>query len=903
MTTTTEVKSAAALERQRLAQQAAQARAQAEAQAQQAEAQTEAQAREAISETEQQAQAARSEVRQQAESRQAEIRKQRGQAELEAEAAKAQARQAQRVEQRKVVLPISKPRDLGLTSYIANVETARKQAHQAGESAKTAVTKVRDDYFKEVDKSRDDAMADISRQKAGIVRDIRQQLASYSADLTKQLANLNSGVDVWEADAKAAINKAQDDYEAAIRAQLDRPGTEVFADMQGQGLIPANAIYKDYDKTTGNLNYTIPDIRDGQEIFAAEQAAGNIPKDATYKDYDTAAGLLTYTVPKKTEPQTATNTTAPGKQSTNVVATAGGVALAGAAVMTMTEVGAGVAAIPTPPTWFIGGTILAAALIIGIIERERIARGIKNLVGNKEQGASSAVVTDNDGTIVYSTAQIRTIPQAKGGTILVSPDMPQAKAAGPDIGQGKVPVLPGFTLLESEGLELKEIPPLKAAPNVIIRDPFDVPEMRQKSSNILAAVAGVQTAANDFTKTATRELSITREESQRLFEQVNEYLRQGRVREGQRILDDMARQKGQASISESMRAAYQAYLRKKTILDAARRSYVASLNPQPIKGKGSVNARAAAAGVWLVQDILQDSIQKSLAQGETLKSAMTDAQAKASQVVKELGLTQQQVNAANAMVVYQAALSAMTQQAIATAINLKTQGLTNTELETRIFNATKTAVQTVTQTAVQTNTLTQTQARDMTRELTKTAEAVAELTMKIKLEKLPAEQAAQPGDEEYPDGTIVWKMGETQRGEEYKIIPPPYTMLKPISSRYPPKGMTKTKGAPQETLTFIGGKVPFQNVSFDLGVTDGFIDVKARKIEFTGGGQKTNVGTRIESTTKGVALTNNKILTRPRIERVSARPRRGRLVSHGVYADRGSRRITRRRRRGWKRIY
>jgi len=165
MTTASQVRSAAQLERLRLATQAAQARAAAGAQARQAEGQTATQAREAISETEQQAQAARSEAQREAESRQAEIRKQRGQAERGAETAKARARQAQRVEQRKVVLPVSKPRDLGLTSYVANVETARKQAHQAGENAKGAVAKVRDGYFEQVDKARDDAIADITNQR------------------------------------------------------------------------------------------------------------------------------------------------------------------------------------------------------------------------------------------------------------------------------------------------------------------------------------------------------------------------------------------------------------------------------------------------------------------------------------------------------------------------------------------------------------------------------------------------------------------------------------------------------------------------------------------------------------------------------------------------------------------
>ena len=273
-TTIQEVKSAAELERLRLAQQASQARGQAEAQAQQAEAQTEEQARHAISETEQQAQVSKSEAQQEAESRQAEIRKQRGQAEREAEAAKTRAREAQRLEQRKVVLPISKPRDLGLTSYIANVETTRKQAHQAGESAKVAVTKVRDDYFKEVDKARDEAIADINKQKAGIISDIQKQLVNINADITKQLANANSGVTEWENESNTKIAKAQADYEAAVKAALNRSGTDVFTDMKSKGLIPVDAVYNSYDKATGQVSYSLPPPKTQRDAITTLQNGG-----------------------------------------------------------------------------------------------------------------------------------------------------------------------------------------------------------------------------------------------------------------------------------------------------------------------------------------------------------------------------------------------------------------------------------------------------------------------------------------------------------------------------------------------------------------------------------------------------------------------------------------------------
>lgn len=936
ISTTQEVRSAAELERQKRAREAQRARETAQAQAQEAEAQTEAQARQAISETERQTQAARAEGQKEAESRQATIRKQRGQAEREAQTAISKARQARAIEQRKRVLPFTQPRNLGISSYIATVEVARRQAQQSGEDAKATVTKIRDEYFKEVDKAKEKAITDINKQKAGIVKDIREQLASYNADLTKQVAKLSSGIDEWEAEATAAINKAQDEYAAAIQEQLNRPGTEVFADMKSQELIPTNAIYNSYDKETGQLNYTIPDNRTGEEIFAAEQAAGNIPDNAKYKSYNSSTGQLSYEVPKKTGPylNTAPNTTGPGPGSSNVVTAAGISAMAGAAVLTLAPTGAGVAAIPTPPTWAIGGTMLAVAAIIAIVQHERIAAGISDLV-NRIRGAtqtkpatqapaqaSNAVMTNNDGSVVYSTAQIRIIPREKGAGLMTFPRTPLSSDQIVTRYDVQVPDLPGFGLTQGTF----EIPGTKRIPrsidSIIIRDPFDVPELRQKGANIMYAAAAVQAAANNIGTIATKELGISRAEYNRVWDRINEAARQAKVAEGRRIIEDMAKERtANVAIQQHLRLAYEEYLRKKAILENARKTYVASLNPQPIKGTGkSSKAIGAAAGVFMAQDIIQSALLHELNKGETMRSAMDTAQSKIASVSEELGLTRQQINAANAAVVYDLAVSTLTTEAVKTASIGQTEGWTDTQLQTKTFNATQSAIKTIVQSAVNTGTLTKTQANAMTQELTRVAEQVTTLTTKIKLPKLSAKEAAIADKNRYPDGTVVWKMGETKRGDEWKIIPPPYTLAKPISSTTPPKGVKKTKGTPQETLTFIGGKVPFKNVSFDLGVTDGFIDVKARTIRFTGEGEQTDVGKRQTSTTKGISLTDNPPLlhqlTKPKGKRGKKGPGRGKITltssgdsrnrrpaSRGVYTDKQGTRITRRRKKHWIRIY
>lgn len=118
-----------------------------------------------------------------------------------------------------------------------------------------------------------------------------------------------------------------------------------------------------------------------------------------------------------------------------------------------------------------------------------------------------------------------------------------------------------------------------------------------------------------------------------------------------------------------------------------------------------------------------------------------------------------------------------------------------------------------------------------------------------KLVPPPILKEAEAKRKTYEPGTIVWRQGAW-----WKIIPPPYDIKKPMSSRTPPKGVTITKGTPQETLAFIDGVIPPRNISFDLGVVDGYIDVAKRRIVFTGYGEETDVGLRLPSPTKGLTL-------------------------------------------------
>jgi len=203
-------------------------------------------------------------------------------------------------------------------------------------------------------------------------------------------------------------------------------------------------------------------------------------------------------------------------------------------------------------------------------------------------------------------------------------------------------------------------------------------------------------------------------------------------------------------------------------------------------------------------------------------------------------------------------LETITNPALREHVAAQIKQLTGTETETR--------VRAITEEETRTKPATETETQTRIKQLTRT-----EVTPRVKTEVIPEEiTPVQPipiipiippilpstavkkrkQGRIYPAGTIVWKQGYM-----WKVIPPPYNVKKPISTRTAPVGVTVFEGTPQETLTFIGGVVPFVDVSFDLGVVDGYVDVKAKKIIFTGGGLKTEYGERIPGPTTGVSIT------------------------------------------------
>ena len=174
-----------------------------------------------------QARAAREKLEREAREAQDRIRRQQSDVEREAEAAKARAREAERREQRKRALPLTRPADLGTSQTIAGIEKQRAEAHKEGGKARE----------------------DIEAEKVKGVADIKAQEAKTEAQITE-----------WESESLAQIKKAEREV-AKAKADYDkamaRSGPDIFAEMVATGDIPKGATFDSYNKDTGEVNYTI----------------------------------------------------------------------------------------------------------------------------------------------------------------------------------------------------------------------------------------------------------------------------------------------------------------------------------------------------------------------------------------------------------------------------------------------------------------------------------------------------------------------------------------------------------------------------------------------------------------------------------------------------------------------
>ena len=267
--------------------------------------------------------------------------------------------------------------------------------------------------------------------------------------------------------------------------------------------------------------------------------------------------------------------------------------------------------------------------------------------------------------------------------------------------------------------------------------------------------------------------------------------------------------------------AYEEYLRRRAMLDAARKSYVQSLNPSPLQGKALSTSELSA--------ILAATMNRTLTSTATA-----------------------------------------TKTATATQVKVGTATATKTATKTQVKEGVRESVKPVVKEVGLETSLTQTKASTSTREATRpremTREAVREMDMTDTMTATGTLGLPLPsigggvGDETVPPGSIAWASGMLKRGDRTEsrwwFIPPPYSFDDAIPLSAPPKGAKNTSStSPFETIQVIGqakSRVPHL-IRKDLGWADIEI-VKGRTIRFTGGGLGTDVGVNIPDNTKGITI-------------------------------------------------
>ncbi len=213
----------------------------------------------------------------------------------------------------------------------------------------------------------------------------------------------------------------------------------------------------------------------------------------------------------------------------------------------------------------------------------------------------------------------------------------------------------------------------------------------------------------------------------------------------------------------------------------------------------------------------------------------------------------------------QQAQTAIQQQA-QTAIQQQAQSIIQQALQLQNQGATRTQLQNVVQQAIQQQAST-TLRQQFQVELQRQLQHQTELRQLLQLETIlkPLKPLKPPPPPvipltpteavrwglDLPLGTITWKQGMF-----YKSIPPPYKILKPITTRYPIAGYKASGRTPQETIQVVGGARIPHDISIDLGVVDIFIEAGTDKpiISFAGGGVKTDVGKRIFGPIAGISI-------------------------------------------------
>ncbi len=466
---------------------------------------------------------------------------------------------------------------------------------------------------------------------------------------------------------------------------------------------------------------------------------------------------------------------------------------------------AGIAAIGLPivgvePTPF--GEIALGALVIGSAayfaltkqQQDQVNEASKQIKTKwfRESILDDMVIVAADGSMATTAGNIR--PELWQVPPLTPPKietgMPWGKKL--NIKTGTPPLTPVF-------IDMSSVPDLKGG---VVEPVVYIPFPRTSRDAILGEAGDVM-MAQAAVKTAEKVLKSSVKSVKTVDVNWNKVLSDARTAQSKA---DIA--KAFEVINKSLKGieartssrAQEDYLMKRLILERAKQSFVASLDPQPIKGT-STEASLDAYIAYSAAHMIAPSISKAAS------SAYTKALSK--------GATSAQARSAA-----QTATQTVAKQAIK-AQNL-TKGMTRAAIQTLTNTLAQTATQTATRTSTRTGTTTRTTTK--TAEITKTAEKTAEgettaiMTGKFRLKNKPTRDQELISRIE-KDGALTWKQGKLNGKPQYKLWVYPYEPDDFTTVDHVPKGANLVSGplSAYKTARVLTGKAPDKPKTKDIG--------------------------------------------------------------------------------------
>jgi len=336
--------------------------------------------------------------------------------------------------------------------------------------------------------------------------------------------------------------------------------------------------------------------------------------------------------------------------------------------------------------------------------------------------------------------------------------------------------LPGFSISKVSG-KLPGVSANQVKPVILLPTPkVTMEELTGNRAGILSAAAGLAVAEENLKQALPGVITIPKE---KFWDEVLEGIEKGKTEKDLKEIFEKWGAPTTPLIGHHYRRAYLEYLQRRAILEAARKQYIASLNPTPIKGNISDDAVSVFATYMLAKDLGTGSPKA----GESMAAYIDRVLGKDLSKIGQASTAKAKIALANAI-----AAGATETEAIA-----KTKAAAQTAAQTAVETLTKTSTLTNTQTATMTQTLTQTATQaavaqavatgvltaeaTATGEAAATAEAVAEAVAEaeattttglLKLKTDATDEEKREYVKRVP-GAVTWNMGKLGREDPQDI--------------------------------------------------------------------------------------------------------------------------------------